>query len=87
MKNTIIRLSSVALLTLVGSVAHAETKVVTQGRSGFTVVHTDDNASMNQGYRPETRVALMMDKPEQMPKVKTIGRAGYRVIPANNRGR
>jgi hypothetical protein len=86
MKNTIVQLSTIAALALFSSVANAETKVITQGRGGFAVIHTNDNAAMNRGYRPETRVALVMDKPEQKPTVKTVGRAGYRVVPANNRG-
>lgn len=87
MKNTIIPLFAIAACALISTVAQAETKVVSQGRAGFTIIHTSDDAARYRDNRPETRVALVMDKPEQTRTVKTVGRAGYRVVPAGNRGR
>jgi len=87
MKNTITTLTTAAMLTAFAITAHAETKVITQGRAGFTVVHVDENRAAPRYDSRETRVALMMEKPEPRTQYKTMGRAGYRIVPSHSHGR
>ncbi|MEO5916910.1 MAG: hypothetical protein ABIS50_21965 [Luteolibacter sp.] len=85
---TIIKLTTTSLLGIFAATAHAETKIVTQGRAGYAVVHVDNGQSMARNNPRETNVALVMEKPGQSTaRVETMGRAGYRVVPANTQGR
>lgn len=86
MKTTLTTITIAAMLTAFATIAHAETKVITQGRSGFTVIHVEENRATPRNDSKDTRVALMMEKPQQSAQYKTIGRAGFRVVPAGNHG-
>ncbi len=86
MKNTITSLSAIAITAMLATAAQADTKVTSHGRAGYKIVHFDSTQTMRSD-RVETRVALVMEKPDQGPKYRPVGRAGYRVVPASNRGR
>jgi len=84
MKTTITTLAATAMLATFATSAHADTKVVSQGRAGSVIIHFDDQKSIPQR---ETNVALVMEKPgAPTTKVQTIGRAGYVVVPAGKQG-
>ena len=87
MKKPMIQLATITMLAIASSTAHAGSKTINQGRAGTAIVRADENRDAYRYQGTETRVALVMDTPGQKPKFKTMGRAGYRVIPGANHGR
>lgn len=88
MKTNIIQVAAIIFSATFASVAHAETKIVNQGRAGFAVVHFAESQNKAGTPRRETNVALVMEKPDaSTTRVHTLGRAGYAVVPAGHQGR
>ena len=90
MKTSIRNLYSIALCAAFATTtAHAgTTRVVTQGRAGYTVIPAPKSNTAARTYRPETTVALAIGKPDRPPtQLQTMGRAGYRMVPARSQNR
>jgi uncharacterized iron-regulated membrane protein len=88
MKNNIPQLVATALFAVLATTTvQAESRLVNQGRAGYTAVpvtKTSSHSAKNAG--PETRVALVMEKPQQpISKMQPAGRAGYAVVPNPSR--
>lgn len=67
--------------------AHAGTRIVTQGRAGYSIVPERESRAMVQNNRRETRVALVMEKPRRPVTVLIAGRAGNIYIRTPDRAR
>jgi hypothetical protein len=80
MKNSIHTFAVATLIAAFASTtAHATSRVVNQGRAGYTVATKTEPQT---GARSATIVALAMEKPQQGPsRMHTTGRAGYAVVP------
>jgi hypothetical protein len=87
MKNSIPKLIAATSISLVATTVavEAKTRVVTQGRAGYAIVL--DTKAMRETH-PETRVALVMDRPERPSfRLQSSGRAGYHYLYHRSHGR
>jgi hypothetical protein len=85
MKNSIHTLAVAALVAaFTTTAAHADSRMVTQGRAGYTVAPKPEQQF--KGTRNATIVALAMEKPQQGPsRFQNAGRSGFTVVPNLNR--
>ncbi|MES2921183.1 MAG: hypothetical protein V4819_06545 [Verrucomicrobiota bacterium] len=89
MKTIVSKLCSVTLFAaLTATTAQAGgSRILTQGRAGYTIIPDSIcQTSANHNHR-ETRVALVMEKPDRSVQFQNLGRAGYRVVPVWSRYR
>jgi hypothetical protein len=87
MKNSIPKLLAATLISLVATTVavEAKTRVITQGRAGYAII--PDAKAMKES-RPETRVALVMDRPDKPSfRLQSSGRAGYHYVYQRSHGR
>lgn len=84
MKNYTSTLAIAALVAAFATITAqaATTRVLTQGRAGYSVAPPVMEYTSARGGRSATIVALAMEKPQQGPtRIQTLGRGGYVAVP------
>lgn len=88
MKTSITQLVATALFAVLATTTTqaAASRAANHGRAGYAIVPITETTNTMKKAHPETRVALIMEKPEQtISKMQTAGRAGYAVVPNPSR--
>ncbi len=78
MKNSTTLLAAALVAAFTTAAAHADTRMIPNGRAGYTLVQKTPDRAMNRNDGRTTNVALVMAKPEESgTKIQIAGRSGY----------